>query len=61
MLQLLRSNRDIRIVFFAQIVSYLGDWFTFVAISAAVYDYTNSYSRPLVGPLPTDSIDAKYL
>lgn len=42
MLQLLRSNRDIRIVFFAQIVSYLGDWFTFVAISAAVYDYTNS-------------------
>ena len=42
MLRLLRDNRDIRIVFFAQIVSYLGDWFTFVALTAAVYEHTHS-------------------
>lgn len=42
MLQLLRSNRDIRLLFFAQVVSYLGDWFTFVALAGLVADSTDS-------------------
>jgi MFS family permease len=39
---LLRRNRDIRLVFFAQVVSYLGDWFTFVALAGLVEDLTGS-------------------
>lgn len=42
MLKLLRSNRDIRLLFFAQVVSYLGDWFTFVALAGLVDDATDS-------------------
>jgi predicted MFS family arabinose efflux permease len=42
MLQLLRTNRDIRILFFAQIVSYLGDWFAYVALAGLVQDATGS-------------------
>lgn len=42
MFSLLRRNRDIRLVFVAQVVSYLGDWFTFVAFAGLVEDLTNS-------------------
>lgn len=42
MFDLLRSNRDLRWLFIAQIVSYLGDWFTFVATATLVYDATGS-------------------
>ena len=42
MLRLLRANRDIRLLFFAQVVSYLGDWFTFVALAGLVADTTDS-------------------
>lgn len=42
MFSLLRRNRDIRLVFFAQVVSYLGDWFTFVALAGLVEDLTGS-------------------
>lgn len=42
MLSLLRRNRDIRLLFFAQVVSYLGDWFTFVALAGLVEDLTGS-------------------
>lgn len=42
MLKLLRDNRDIRLLFFAQVVSYLGDWFTFVALAGLVDDATDS-------------------
>ena len=42
MLKLLRENRDIRLLFFAQVVSYLGDWFTFVALAGLVDDATDS-------------------
>jgi MFS family permease len=42
MLQLLRTNRDIRILFVAQIISYLGDWFAFVALAGLVQDATGS-------------------
>jgi len=41
-LKLLRENRDIRLLFFAQVVSYLGDWFTFVALAGLVDDATDS-------------------
>jgi MFS family permease len=39
---LLRRNRDIRLVFGAQVVSYMGDWFTFVAMAGLVEDVTGS-------------------
>ncbi len=42
MLQLLRTNRDVRILFYAQIVSYLGDWFAYVALAGLVQDATGS-------------------
>lgn len=42
MLSLLRRNRDIRLLFAAQVVSYLGDWFTFVALAGLVEDLTGS-------------------
>lgn len=42
MFSLLRRNRDIRLVFAAQVVSFLGDWFTFVAMAGLVEDTTNS-------------------
>ena len=42
MLKLLRENRDIRLLFIAQVISYLGDWFTFVALAGLVEDATGS-------------------
>lgn len=42
MFSLLRRNRNIRLVVLAQIVSYLGDWFTFVALAGLVQDLTDS-------------------
>ncbi len=42
MLSLLRRNRGIRLVFAAQVISYLGDWFTFVALAGLVEDLTGS-------------------
>ena len=42
MWKLLRENRDIRLLFSAQVVSYLGDWFTFVALAGLVEDATGS-------------------
>jgi MFS family permease len=42
LLDLLRRNRDIRFLFGAQVVSYLGDWFTFVALAGLIDDLTGS-------------------
>ncbi|MFM8626283.1 MAG: MFS transporter [Actinomycetota bacterium] len=42
MFSLLRRNRNIRLLFSAQVVSYLGDWFTFVALAGLVEDLTGS-------------------
>lgn len=42
MLTLLRNNRDLRLLFVAQNLSYLGDWFTFVALAGLVQDATGS-------------------
>lgn len=42
MLDLLRRNRDIRLLFTATVVSYLGDWFTFVALTGLVDERTGS-------------------
>ena len=42
MFSLLRRNRDVRLVFGAQVVSFLGDWFAFVALAGLVEDVTNS-------------------
>ena len=42
MFSLLRRNRDVRYVFGAQVVSFMGDWFAFVALAGLVEDTTNS-------------------
>jgi MFS family permease len=42
MLNMLRTNRDLRWLFIAQIVSFMGDWFSFVAISGMIKDATGS-------------------
>lgn len=42
MFSLLRRNRNIRLVVAAQVISYLGDWFTFVALAGLVQDLTSS-------------------
>ena len=42
MWKLLRENRDIRLLFIAQVISYLGDWFSFVALAGLVEDATGS-------------------
>lgn len=42
MFSLLRRNRDIRNVFVAQVISFMGDWFTFVAMAGLVEDVTES-------------------
>jgi len=41
-LQLLRTNRDLRWVFIAQVISFLGDWFVFVALAGYIDDVTDS-------------------
>lgn len=42
MFSLLRRNRNVRAVVLAQIISYMGDWFTFVALAGLVQDLTDS-------------------
>ncbi|HEX9991527.1 MAG TPA: MFS transporter [Acidimicrobiales bacterium] len=42
MVALLRGNRDLRLLFFAQVVSYLGDWFADVALLGLVLDLSDS-------------------
>ena len=42
MLALLRTNRDLRWLFVAQVVSFMGDWFTFVVLAGMVKDATGS-------------------
>jgi MFS family permease len=42
MLTMLRTNPDLRKVFIAQVISYLGDWFSFVALIGLVDDLTDS-------------------
>src|ERR687888_353531 len=39
---LLRRNRNFRLLFFAQVVSFTGDWFLFVALAGLVYSLTRS-------------------
>ncbi len=38
---MLRNNRDIRALFIAQVVSYAGDWFAYVAFVGLVQDFTD--------------------
>jgi MFS family permease len=40
--QLLRHNRDLRLLFCAQVISFLGDWFLFVALAGYIDDVTES-------------------
>ncbi len=42
MWNMLRSNHDLRRVFIAQVISYMGDWFSFVALIGLVDDLTGS-------------------
>lgn len=42
MISLLRRNRDFRSVFFAQLVSFAGDWFATAAMLGLVIDRTGS-------------------
>jgi MFS family permease len=39
---MLRTNRDLRSLFIAQVVSYMGDWFCYVALIGLVNDLTGS-------------------
>ncbi|MEW6155413.1 MAG: MFS transporter [Actinomycetota bacterium] len=39
---LLRANRDFRAIYLAQVVSFAGDWFAFVAVVGLVLDLTGS-------------------
>ncbi len=39
---MLKTNADMRRVFMAQVISYLGDWFSFVAIIGLIDDLTGS-------------------
>src|SRR5262245_54510397 len=41
MWNLLRSNRDVRNLFCAQVVSYMGDWFAYVAFVGVVQDVSD--------------------
>jgi MFS family permease len=41
-LRLLRSNADIRALFFAQVLSFCGDWFAYVAIVGVIQDLTTA-------------------
>lgn len=45
MWELLRTNRDVRSLFAAQVVSYAGDWFAYVAFIGVVQDVSN---RPIL-------------
>ena len=38
----LRDNRDLRLLFVTQNLSFMGDWFTFVALAGLVQDVTDS-------------------
>ncbi len=42
MIKLLRTNADLRALWFAQVISFMGDWFVFVAITGMVKDATDS-------------------
>jgi MFS family permease len=42
MIELLRRNRDIRLLFFAQVISYAGDWFAYVALAGLIKDATDN-------------------
>ena len=42
MIKVLRNNRNLRLLFFAQIISYLGDWFSYVALAGLISDVTGS-------------------
>jgi MFS family permease len=75
-LRMLRSNRDLRWLFIAQIVSFMGDWFSFVALSGMIKDATGSeflvslayvsfslpafFASPIAGPV-VDRFDRRRL
>src|SRR5438067_12383905 len=40
--RLLQRNRDFRLMSLAQLISYAGDWFLFVALAGLVYSLTHS-------------------
>ncbi len=42
MIKLLRANADLRWLFIAQVISFMGDWFTFVAVTGIIKDATDS-------------------
>ena len=41
MLSMLRTNRDVRSLFIAQVISYAGDWFAYVAFVGIVQKFTD--------------------
>ena len=49
MISLLRRNRDFRMLYIAQVISYAGDWFATVALAGLVLDRTGSdFAQTLV-------------
>ena len=47
---MLRTNRDIRSLFIAQVISYMGDWFADVAFVGLVQHHTDSPARATNDP-----------
>lgn len=76
MFSVLKTNRELRLLFIAQNLSFIGDWFTFVALAGLVQDLTGSkflvslllvaFSLPSfwlhqsVAQLPIATTDAKF-
>src|SRR3990172_4384483 len=42
MFGILKTNRELRLLFIAQNLSFMGDWFTFVALAGLIQDVTGS-------------------
>lgn len=61
MLGLLRRNRDVRLLFFAVIVNYCGDWFATVAILGDIGDLTGDSALAAGGVFVAQSLPSLLL
>ena len=56
MWRMLRTNADLRALFVAQVVSFMGDWFTFVALAGLIKEATGSADKGLLVLAPLSLI-----
>ncbi len=61
MLDLLRRNRDVRLLFFAVIVNYCGDWFATVAVLGDIGDLTGDSALAAGGVFVAQSLPSLLL